>query len=618
MNRRERRASPAKVKLQSVKPDGAALFYDAALRDVANGRHADAERCCHMALAIDGGHAPTLNLLGILALQGQQYGAALQWVSRALQQDVQPQYFLSLGTVLQVLGRSDEVLKVVDKATALGLESADLWMLRGNALINLQQLADAVSSFQRVLELNSRHWDAANQCGITLQRLGRIDDALTYLDLSDVLRPNHVPTLLMRGALLNGLKRFDEALTICQRAHAIEPENSDICVKTGIVLRTMCRDEDALDWFERALALQPGSRDALHDKASVLTKLRRFDEAFEIYRQLKGADPRDALADLGTAHLNLLLGNLDAGWSGREARWSLPSSYPRFRQPMWLGQDGIAGQTIVIAADEGLGDTIQFVRYVPMVVALGARVILAVQKPLLPLLSNMPGISQCIPVSEAADLAGVDAHCPIMSLPFVFRTTLATIPAPASYLPAPDPDRIQLWQERLGTPEKLRVGLVWSGNPNHLDDHNRSIPLRTLSRLLGADAAFVSLQKEPKAEDKAVLQETSGIVDLTGQLADFADTAALISCLDLVITVDTSVAHLAGALGCPTWTLLSYTPDYRWLLDRDDSVWYPRMRLFRQRERRDWGEVIDQVGDALHELVGARAPSPPVSSDAIA
>ncbi|GLH77676.1 hypothetical protein SSBR45G_25840 [Bradyrhizobium sp. SSBR45G] len=576
------------------------------MREIANGRHADAEGCCHLALAIDGGHAPTLNLLGILALQAGQYDAALQWVSRAIQQDIQPQYFLSLGTVLQVQGRPDEVIKVCDKARALGLESPDLWMLRGNALVRLQQLADAVSSFQRVLELNPQNWEAANQCGITLQRLGRIDEALACLDLSDALRPNDVPTLLMRGALLNALKRFDEALVLCRRAHEIEPGNSDICVKTGIVLRTMRRDEEALEWFERALALQPGSRDALHDRAAVLTKLRRFDEAFEIYRRLKDSDPSDALADLGAAHLNLLLGNFDAGWAGREARWHLPSSYPRFQQPMWQGHPDIAGKTIVIAADEGLGDTIQFARYVPMVAALGARVILAVQKSLLPLLSNTPGISQCIPVSEAADLAAVDVHCPIMSLPFAFRTTLETIPAPVSYLPAPDPERIQLWEERLGAHEKLRVGLVWSGNPNHLDDHNRSIQLRTVLRLLDEDAVFVSLQKEPKAEDQTALQDASRILDLTSQLTDFVDTAALISCLDLVITVDTSVAHLAGALGRPTWTLLSYTPDYRWLLERDDSVWYPTMRLFRQRERRDWAEVIEEVRTNLHEMIARR------------
>ncbi|NPU14937.1 tetratricopeptide repeat protein [Bradyrhizobium sp. 83002] len=607
MSRQERRTLQTKAKPKPVQPDGAAILYESALREIASGRHADAEGCCHMALAIDGGHAPTLNLLGILALQAGHYDAALQWVSRALQQDVQPQYFLSLGTVLQVQGRPDEVIKVFDKARALGLDSPDLWMLRGNALLHLQQLADAVSSFQRVLELNPQNWDAANQCGITLQRLGRIDEALACLDLSDALRPNHVPTLLMRGALLNALKRFDEALSICRRAHEIEPGNSDICVKTGIVLRTMRRDEEALAWFERALAVQPGSRDALHDKAAVLTKLRRFDEAFGIYRRLKDIEPSDALADLGTAHLNLLLGNFDAGWRGREARWQLPSAYPRFQQPMWLGHDDIAGKTIVIAADEGLGDTIQFARYVPMVAALGARVVLAVQKSLVALLSNMAGISQCIPVSEAAELAAVDFHCPIMSLPFAFRTTLETVPAPVSYLRAPDPERIQFWEERLGAHDKLRVGLVWSGNPNHLDDHNRSIPLRMLSGLLGDEAAFISLQKEPKPDDKAALLEASRILDLTSEITDFADTAALISCLDLVITVDTSVAHLAGALGRPTWTLLSYTPDYRWLLDRDDSVWYPTMRLFRQCERRNWAEVVEQVGTALHEMTTRRA-----------
>ena len=610
MNRRERRASHAKAQTKPVNPDGAASLYEAALREVTAGRHADAQRSCQRALAVDETHAPSLHLMGILALQAQQYEVALQWVSRAIRQDLQPQYFLSLGTILQVQRRSEEVIKVFDKAMELGFESADLWMLRGNALVGLQRFTDAVFSFQRVLQLNSQHWDAANQCGIALQRLGQIDESLAYLDLSNALRPNQVSTLMMRGALLNGLKRFEEAFSACRQAHELDPANADICVKAGIVLRSMRRDEDALEWFERALALQPGSRNALHDKAAVLTKLRRFDEAFEIYERLKDFAPPDALADLAIAHLNLLLGNFDAGWAGREVRWNLPSVYPRFRQPLWQGRESIAEKTIVIAADEGLGDTIQFVRYVPMVAALGARIILAVQQPLLPLLSNMPGVSQCVPVSEAADLAPVDFHCPIMSLPFAFRTTLATIPAPASYVPVPNPDRIQVWEDRVRPYQKLRVGLVWSGNPNHLDDHNRSIPLRALFRLLDQDAMFISLQKEPKPQDKTALQETSRILDLTSRLSDFADTAALITRLDLVITVDTSVAHLAGALGRPTWTLLSYTPDYRWLLDRDDSPWYPSMRLFRQRKRRDWGEVIEQVRNALHELIAQRALSP--------
>jgi tetratricopeptide (TPR) repeat protein/ADP-heptose:LPS heptosyltransferase len=542
-------------------------------------------------------------LLGILALQARQYEIAVQWVSRAIRRDLQPQYFLSLGTILQAQGRTDEVIKVFDKATQLGFESADLWMLRGNAMVCVQRLADAVSSFQNVLRFNSQQWDAANQCGITLQRLGRIEEALAYLDLSDALRPNHVPTLLMRGALLNGLKRLEEALALCRQAHELERGNADICIKTGIVLRSMCRDEEALEWFDRALSLQPGSRDALHDKAAVLTKVRRFDESFEIYRRLIDTGSTDASAGLGIAHLDLLLGNFDRGWAGREVRWNLPSAYPRLQQPMWQGQANIAEKTIVIAADEGLGDTIQFVRYVPMVAAFGAHVILAVQAPLRPLLSKMPGISQCISISEAADLHPADFHCPIMSLPFAFKTNLETIPAPTSYLPTPELDRIQVWEDRLGTHDKLRVGLVWSGNPRHLDDHNRSIPLRTFFDLLDEEAMFVSLQKEPKPEDRAALRETNRVMDLTSQLKDFADTAALVTCLDLVITVDTSVAHLTGALGRPTWLLLSYTPDYRWLLDRQDSPWYPTMRLFRQSERRNWTEVLKQVQSALQELI---------------
>jgi ADP-heptose:LPS heptosyltransferase len=189
------------------------------------------------------------------------------------------------------------------------------------------------------------------------------------------------------------------------------------------------------------------------------------------------------------------------------------------------------------------------------------------------------------------------------SLPLAFGTRLETIPSARSYLPAPAESRVQAWQQRLGAHDRLRVGLVWSGNPNHSNDHNRSVPLRTLARILDVDATFVSLQKEARPDDAAVLRERHDIVDLTADLTDFNETAALVSCLDLVITVDTSVAHLAGAMGRPTWILLPYTPDYRWLLHRDDSPWYPTVRLFRQTERRDYAEVLDRVRRELLELV---------------
>jgi len=219
---------------------------------------------------------------------------------------------------------------------------------------------------------------------------------------------------------------------------------------------------------------------------------------------------------------------------------------------------------------------------------------------------GFPGVSQCLPKNGSEGVPAFDFHCPITSLPLAFRTTLETIPAPTSYLPTPAQDRRQIWEERLGPHDRLRVGLVWSGNPNHKNDRNRSIPLRTLSRILDVDATFVSLQKDARPDDKAILLERPDIVDLTAHLTDFVETAALISCLDLVITVDTSVAHLAGALGRPTWILLPHTPDWRWLLNRDDSPWYPTARLFRQTETRDYANVLDRVRRELLVLMTAK------------
>ena len=282
-----------------------------------------------------------------------------------------------------------------------------------------------------------------------------------------------------------------------------------------------------------------------------------------------------------------------------------PGSYPEFPQPLWRGDVDLHGKTILVLEDEGFGDTIQFARYIPDLVERGARVVLRVGDPLHPLLSGLPGIAECSPKSDPS-LPSFDLHVPTCSLPLAFGTRLDTIPADIPYLPAPPQSRVQAWEkrleDRLGPRRRFRVGLVWSGRPTHVNDHNRSIPLAMLSRILDVDAAFVSLQKDPRPSDKAALDRT-GIVDLTSDLTDFAETAALVSCLDLVISVDTSVVHLAGALGRPVWTLLPHVPDWRWLLDRDDSPWYPTMRLFRQTVSRDWADVIDRVRAELVGLV---------------
>ncbi|WP_249125431.1 tetratricopeptide repeat protein [Bradyrhizobium manausense] len=404
-----------------------------------------------------------------------------------------------------------------------------------------------------------------------------------------------------RAWVLYCLKRFEESADDGLRAHQLDPYNAEICNNLGLALRRLRRNDEALAWFEKAIEIEPRFADAFDNRLVALFHLHRFDELFALSDRMRSLGLSNEVTAWNVSLAHLLTGNFGAGWRGHQTRSKLPSSrYPRFQQPMWLGEESVAGRTILIAADEGLGDTIHFARYIPKLAEQGARVLLAVQDPLHLLMSNLSGASRCVPMSAMGTLPAFDLHCPISSLPLAFKTRLDTIPS-EPYLPSPPGSLVQAWETRLGPRTRLRVGLAWSGDPSHVNDETRSIPLRTLSRILDVDADFVSLQKAPRPHDAAV-RERSDIVDLTAELTDFTDTAALIGCLDLVITVDTSVAHLAGALGRPTWILLPWTPDYRWLLDRTDSPWYPSVRLFRQTETREYESVLDRIRDELRAL----------------
>jgi hypothetical protein len=381
-------------------------------------------------------------------------------------------------------------------------------------------------------------------------------------------------------------------------AHALDPNSAETGTNIGSALPSLGRCDEALRWFDKALEIRPNLAEELH----------RFDDAFALYNRMKARKLNNTRTEWILSHLRLLTGNFEAGWAGQEARLKLPSAtYPKFPLPIWLGGENIEGKTILICADEGLGDTIQFVRYVPMLVERGARVVLVVQNPLYHhLLSELPGI--LLYFSFKAAVAG-DRHArpngqPAAGLPNASRYD--SVGDVVSVFPCQEP-----CANLGGSPgphTRLRVGLVWCGSPTDTNDHNRSIPLRTLSRILDVDATFVSLQKDPRPSDATVLRERNGTIDLTADLIDFSETAALVSCLDLVITVDTSVAHLAGALGCPTWILLPY----RWLLDRDDSPWYPSVRLFRRDQVREYASVLDRVREALRAIAfrrdGAYAP----------
>jgi tetratricopeptide (TPR) repeat protein len=602
MGRRQRRLSGSERKTE---PSGSAppsleRLCEKGFRLRNSGRHLDAVQSCQRSLSIDPTHADTLYLMGLLSLDEQQFEIAVEWIARAIRQNPKAEYLKHLGVALQHLKRYEEAMKAFDKAIQFQPDSAELWRNLGSVLLQLNRNHEALLSYQQALQLQPRDFDAASKSGVLLHRLGRFEEALARFNTCVALRPDFAPILNLRAIAHRGVGNYQGYLSDGLRAHALDPKDAESCNNVGEALLSLGREDEAIAWFDKALALSPNNQTILTNKAQAIAQFGRLEEAAAIYSRVRTIAPGHAMAEWNLALLKLLTGDFVAGWAGREARWKIPSlsaSYPKFQKPMWRGEP-VAGKTVLIHVDEGLGDTIHFARYVPMVAALGARVILVVSDALQSLLSGLAGVTQCLRLSDGG-LPDFDMHSPFSNLPRNFCTTLDTIPSLTPYLQRPAAERVEAWEQRLGPRARLRVGLVWSGSPLHGNDRSRSIPLQMLARILDLDATFVSLQKDPRPADRIVLAERNEIIDLTTHLTDFTETAALISCLDLVITVDTSVAHLAGAMGRPTWVILPYTPDYRWLLDREDSPWYPTVRLFRQSAMRDYAPVVDRIQTEL-------------------
>jgi tetratricopeptide (TPR) repeat protein len=612
MNRKGRRqaAKTFKVRSGASEAEGISAFHAEASTHLREGRWLDAQLCCEQALALEAENPKTLHLAGIACFNSGQYGQAIEWFSRAIRRQPESLYLADLGAALARHGRIDEAVQAVDRAVQLAPDDAGLWHRLGNILLAADRKADALLCFQQALKLDGRQWEAAFKAGHLLYGFGRFEEALVHLRCSAELKPDHAPTLQMRALVQKSLNRLDEAQADNLRAIELDPTNAGTCGNLADVLRELGRYEEAVYWYDRSLAMAPNVAQAITNRAYCLAELARFDEAMKEYERSLAIDPSQAYATWNLSLLQMLTGDFEASLRGREARLRIPhlaTGHPKLHSPPWHGKESVEGRTVFVWADEGIGDAIQFARYVPMLAARGARVILAVEEALGPLLSGLTGVVECLAKTGELVVPPVDLHCSLGNLPWVFGTRLETIPADESYLPSPAADRVQAWEDRLGPRGRMRVGLVWSGNPKHANDRNRSIPLKTLARVLDVDATFISLQKEPRPADAEFLRERTDIVDVSADLSDFAETAALVSCLDLVITVDTSVAHLSGALGRPTWILLPYVPDYRWLLNRDDSPWYPTVRLFRQTKSREYDSVVDRVRAELMGLLRDRS-----------
>ncbi len=458
----------------------------------------------------------------------------------------------------------------------------------------------ALTLIQAALQIDRGRAEGFASLGLVFHLLHRFKEALASFDEGLRLAPGSAELLSRRGVALLELRRPHEALESFERALAADPDHLDALGNYGNALLRLNRPLQALAAYDRALAVVPGNAQLSTNRAVALRRLDRPHEALMSASRVLVARPDFAEARFAEAVARLTLGDFGAGWRGYEARWSvglLATQRRNFTAPLWLGEEPLEGKTILLHAEQGSGDTIQFVRYAPFVMARGAKtVIVEVQRELVRMLSGIEGVSAVIGRGEM--LPSFDVHCPLLSLPLAFATEAATIPADIPYI-APADEDIRRWRERLPRQRPL-IGIAWSGDRFHDNDLNRSVRLQTLLPLLDLPGVtFVSLQHVVREEDAPVLQSRPGVVAIGHEFHDFADTAAALAVLDAVISTDTAVAHLAGAMGKPLSLLLPFAADFRWLRERQDSPWYPTARLYRQPKFGDWTSVIETLHQEL-------------------
>jgi tetratricopeptide (TPR) repeat protein len=437
---------------------------------------------------------------------------------------------------------------------------------------------------------------------VALFQAGRLDESEALcLEIERRENGNHFYGWHLLSVIAAQRGQHARSAEMATRALALEPRNAEVLSNRGAALRNLDRPLDALADYDRAIAAAPAHAPAHTNRGVALAALNRFAEAREAYDRALALAPADARALFNRALARLVQGDLAGGFRDHEARWTGSDTQRGARElgaAQWAGED-IAGRTILLHAEQGLGDAIQFARYVPIVAARGASVLLEVHAALVPLLAGLEGAARTI--ERGAALPRFDVQCPLMSLPLAFGTTLESIPSAVPYLRAP-PGHVDRWRARLGTAARPRVGLAWSGSLTLKNDRNRSIALERFARIRELDLDFVALQKDVREGDRTALGSGPPLATFAEALADFRDTAALVDLVDLVVTVDTSIAHLAGAMAKPVWLLLPFSPDWRWLLGRADSPWYPTMRLWRQPQPGDWDAVLGGVESGLRQL----------------
>jgi tetratricopeptide (TPR) repeat protein len=537
------------------------------------GQLREAERIYARVLKAAPDHFDALNLLGAIKIQQGQFGEAQRLFGAATKANPQiAAAWCNLGQAQHALKRAADALQSFDKARALAPDDVDVLYQHANALISLNRHGEALDELQTVLARKPQHFEARLNSGLTQAALGFAERALADFDAALALSPQHPVAHFNRGVVLIKLGRYAEAAAANERAIAAAPDY-------------------VTAWLNRGMAL---------------AQLRRFEEAAASYGEVLARQKDNADAHFNRALALLTIGDYRGGFADYEWRWrrtGMTAGKSRGRH-LWLGDYALHGKTILLHAEQGLGDTIQFARYAPLIAARGAKVVLEVQQELKSLLARLDGVGAVVARGEAPP--PFDLHCPLGSLPLALKTELATVPAPIPYLAA-DEAHLNKWSARIGTLPRPRIAVAWAGNPAHDNDRNRSIALATLAPLFsvgaeGGGPSFISIQREPRAEETAQLAAQPRLAHIGGDLADFDDTAAVLALCDLLITVDTAPAHLAGAMGRPVWVLVPFAPDWRWTLGGEATPWYPTARVFRQAAPGDWNAVIARAAAALRAL----------------
>ncbi|HEY0833756.1 MAG TPA: tetratricopeptide repeat-containing glycosyltransferase family protein [Azospirillum sp.] len=591
----------------SERPDPATLL-ERGLAHHGAGRRTEAAAAYRQVLAGRPDHPDALHLLGVAALQSGDPAAAVASIGRAIGVNAgNPVYLSNLASALRRLGRLDEALAFCLQALTLDADFADGLHNLANILGDLGRHGEAAGALDRLLGLRPHLTEQRLQRARALLLDDRPEEAVEALLTLLGMRPLSVPAYTNLGVALRRLGRVDEAIAAYRSALGFAPGDAGTLNNLGIVLQDLGRYDEAATCFRRSIAAKPDAAHTHLNLGLVARDEMRVDESIVRARTAIRIDPTLAEAHTALGYGLLMRGDLEEGFAEYEWRSRMadfPSPERRFPSPAWDGTD-IAGRTLLIHDEQGVGDTIMLARYAPLLRARGIRVFVECNGQLVRLLSAMPGIDGVIPRFDP--LPPHDVHVALASLPHRLGTMLYTIPADIPYLRA-EPALVATWAERLGRPRGLKVGLVWAGNPAFKGDRLRSPGLAAFRTLLDVPGvATYGLQKGPgRADLERCGPLPAGFTDLGDGIADFADTAAIMENLDLVISSCTAPAHLAGALGRPVWTVLPFAPDWRWLDRGLCTPWYPTMRLFRQDRRGDWTGTLARVRTALAAFARSR------------